>query len=139
MVKNTKTWISWERNIIILRNKKILNLCFRWHTLRSYRFVAEVKRRFKKNDFLNRYPLFMEVKFHIQNLYSVYKLACIMVSLFSPCDWNNKLNMSVPDEILCREANLRGCFEIFNIKVCGVYEYLICFLYWKKLTIKSMN
>ena len=42
MVKNTKTWISWERNMIFLRNKKILTLCFRWHILRSYRFVAEV-------------------------------------------------------------------------------------------------
>ena len=41
MVKNTKTWISWEWNIS-LRNKKILNLCFRWHILRSYRFVAEL-------------------------------------------------------------------------------------------------
>ena len=41
MVKNTKTWISWERNIIFLRNKKILNLCLRWYILRSYRFVAE--------------------------------------------------------------------------------------------------
>ena len=41
MVKNTKTWISWERNIIFLRNKKILNLCFRWHIL-SYCLVAEV-------------------------------------------------------------------------------------------------
>ena len=42
MVKNTKTWISWERNIIFLRNKKILNLCLRWHILRSYHFIAEV-------------------------------------------------------------------------------------------------
>ena len=42
MVKNTKTWISWERNIIFVLNKKILNLCFRWHLLRSYHFVAEV-------------------------------------------------------------------------------------------------
>ena len=41
-VKNTKTWISWERNIIFLRNKKILNLYLRWHILSSYRFVAEV-------------------------------------------------------------------------------------------------
>ena len=40
MVKNTKTWIPWEWNIIFLRNKKILNLCLRWHILRSYRFVA---------------------------------------------------------------------------------------------------
>ena len=42
MVRNTKTWISWEQNIIFLQNKNILNLCFRWHTLRSYQFVAEV-------------------------------------------------------------------------------------------------
>ena len=32
--------------MIFLRNKKNLNLCFRWHILRSYRFVAEVA--FKK-------------------------------------------------------------------------------------------
>ena len=37
-VKNTKTWISWERNITFLRNK-ILNLCLGWQILRSYRFV----------------------------------------------------------------------------------------------------
>ena len=42
MVKNTETWISWERKIIFLRNKKNLNLCFRWHILRSDRLVAEV-------------------------------------------------------------------------------------------------
>ena len=29
-------------NIILLQNKKILNLWFRWHILRSYPFVAEV-------------------------------------------------------------------------------------------------
>ena len=39
MVKNAKTWISWERNIIFPRNKKILNLCIRWHIFWSYRFV----------------------------------------------------------------------------------------------------
>ena len=46
IVKNTKTWISWKQNIIFLQNKKILNLCLRWHILRSYRFLAEVT--FKK-------------------------------------------------------------------------------------------
>ena len=50
MVKNTKTWISWERNIIFLWNKKILNLCFRWHILRSYHFVAEVIFNGKKQN-----------------------------------------------------------------------------------------
>ena len=42
MVRITKTWISWEPNITFLRNKKILNLCLRWHILRRYCFVAEV-------------------------------------------------------------------------------------------------
>ena len=42
MAKNTKTWICWERNIIFLRNEKVLNLCLRWHILKSYRFVEEV-------------------------------------------------------------------------------------------------
>ena len=42
MVKNTKTRISSERNTIFVRNKKILNLCFRWRILRNYRFAAEV-------------------------------------------------------------------------------------------------
>ena len=43
MVKNTKTWISWEQNISFPGHKKILNLYLRWHIFRSYRFfVAEV-------------------------------------------------------------------------------------------------
>ena len=42
MLKNTKTWISWERYITLLRNNKILNLYMRWHILRNYCFVAEV-------------------------------------------------------------------------------------------------
>ena len=42
MVKNIKTWISWEQNITFLRNKKNLNQYLRWHILRSYCFVAGV-------------------------------------------------------------------------------------------------
>ena len=42
MVKNTKHWISWERNIIFIWNKRILNLCLRWNILRNYHFVMEV-------------------------------------------------------------------------------------------------
>ena len=41
MVRNTKTWTSWEQNITFLQNKIILNLCHRLHILRSYNFVAE--------------------------------------------------------------------------------------------------
>ena len=46
MVKNAKTWISCEQNIIFLRNKRILKPCFIWHFLRSYCFVAEVTFKF---------------------------------------------------------------------------------------------
>ena len=47
IAKNTKTCISWERNINFLQNKKILNLRLKEHILGSYRFVAEVT--FKEN------------------------------------------------------------------------------------------
>ena len=47
MVKNTKTWISWEWNITFPRNKKILNLHLKWHILRSYHFEAEVTFKIK--------------------------------------------------------------------------------------------
>ena len=50
-LKIKKNWISWERNIIFLRNKKNLNLSFRWQILRSYRFVAEVT--FNASDLLH--------------------------------------------------------------------------------------
>ena len=32
VVKNAKTWISSEQNIAFLWNRKILNLCLKWHT-----------------------------------------------------------------------------------------------------------
>ena len=60
MVKNTKTWISRERNITFLWNKKIINLCHRLHILRSYHFAAEVT--FKQNMSL---PIFVFHKFHL--------------------------------------------------------------------------
>ena len=53
MVKNIKSWISWERNIIFLGNKKFLSLCLRWHIWRSYCFVAEVT--FKVSGNSHRY------------------------------------------------------------------------------------
>ena len=42
MVKNIQSRISRERNITFLSNKKIPNLCLRWHILRIYGFVAKV-------------------------------------------------------------------------------------------------
>ena len=40
MVKNTKTLISLEQNIIFVWIKKILHLHLKWHILRSYHFIA---------------------------------------------------------------------------------------------------
>ena len=54
MVKNKKTWISQGRNITFWWNKKILNLCLRWHILRSYCFVAEVTFKIKELNFLKK-------------------------------------------------------------------------------------
>ena len=41
LVKNTKTWISWEWNITFIWNKKI-NLHVRWHISVSFSFVLKV-------------------------------------------------------------------------------------------------
>ena len=43
MVKNTKTWIPREWDSLSTKFEKMLiNLCLRWHILRSYRFVGEI-------------------------------------------------------------------------------------------------
>ena len=69
MARNTKTWISWEQNINFLRNKKILNMCFRWYILRSYHFVAEVT--FKHN-------LYLKMKFVKQAIYIMWSKLFIL-------------------------------------------------------------
>ena len=48
MVKNTK-FDYLENETTFLRNKKISNLCLRWHILRSYRFIVEVTFNDKDN------------------------------------------------------------------------------------------
>ena len=66
MVKNRKTWISWEWNIKFLRNKKILNLSLIWHILRTYRFVTEVtfKGDLNLKRELNNFPSFKNFIIH---------------------------------------------------------------------------
>ena len=54
-----KTWITWKRNITFLQNNKILNLCLRWHILRSYHFVTEATfkghtQRMERNNWISR-------------------------------------------------------------------------------------
>ena len=67
MFKTTKTWISWEQNITFLQNKKILNLCLRWHILRSYCFLVEVT--FKVNFKITSQPGKQTIIIHI--LYNI--------------------------------------------------------------------
>ena len=101
MVKNTKTWISWEWNIIFLQNKKILNLCLRWHILRSYHFVAEV---------------------------TLKGCQCILVVVVIPCKtlqefrskYNRKfgLNNFVYIRALSWNAEITGKIGLDNVKSC---------------------
>ena len=74
MVKNIKTWISWEGNITFLQNKKFLNLCLRWHILRSYRFVVEVTfKAYCFNDIVNIKPIYLN-KCHQNKIYCLDKI-----------------------------------------------------------------
>ena len=51
MVKNAKTWLSWEQNITFLQNKKIISLSLWWRIVRNYNFVVEVT--FKIRNYIN--------------------------------------------------------------------------------------
>ena len=68
MVKNTKTWISWERNKTFLLNKKILNLCLRWHILRNYR-----QGLFQKDKASLKLPRFLRGKNVFLNINETYQ------------------------------------------------------------------
>ena len=74
VVENTNTWISWEKNITFLWNKKILNLCLIWHILRSYRFVVEVTFKF----LLVLWSSLIDWDFSIFSNYQVCKYAIII-------------------------------------------------------------
>ena len=64
MVKNTKTRIASEWNITVLRNKKILNLCLRWHILRNDHFAVEVT-------------------FKLRFLFVISGSGCVLISAFA--------------------------------------------------------
>ena len=97
MFKNTNTWLSWEWYITFLWNKKILNLCLRWHILRNYHFLAEVtfknwmqKNRWKAEAIKNRLLL----------LFTVYII-----------DVSNKLNKNL---------------SVISLELIGVLTFLLC-------------
>ena len=110
MVKNTKTWISWERNIIFLWSKKILNLGFRWHILRSYRFLAEVTFKLEFGT---------QTNFNLQNSMVMFTL-----SLFDqkyPFFWN----LFQKTEIVCWSLNL----EPRLIRICRIQQWFSFFYF----------
>ena len=78
MVINTKTWISREGNITFLWNKKILNLCIRWHIWSSYRFVAEVTFKFNSSN------AFILLQYKSENILKASDSSCIKSCLH--CD-----------------------------------------------------
>ena len=99
MVKNTKTWITWEWNITFLQNKKIRNLCLRWHILRSYSFVGEVifnqcyqvtKQLVRKTQFYIN---------HASHLKSVLK----------------RLRFNQPQQIIVRNLNINSIRNKFDV------------------------
>ena len=75
MVKNTKTWISWERNTTFPRNKKILNLRIRWCILseKLKRKIVKIFSKCKRNNTFIKIVQLIQYKFVLQvyttNLY----------------------------------------------------------------------
>ena len=135
MAKNTKTWISRERNITFLRNKKILKLCLRWHILRSYHYVAEVTFKACVCYFLSKFyfPLndspsktMKNVLFHLKGSLRSrdFQVFVFPSSLLSPpvsyCfrGWS-KINLKVYSIIICPNEN----FIIY-------FEVKLSFVYW---------
>ena len=92
MVKNTKTWISWERNITVLQNKKILNLCLRWHILRSYHFVVEVTFKLHYVFSLNNYSHFLSCPI---------SRCTIQESMHELCLSLHEINRLMREEVAC--------------------------------------
>ena len=65
-----------EQNITFLQNEKILNLCLRWHVLRSYCFVAELT----FNIWDSSYDFFCPQERNIDA--TVAKSKCCILTLF---------------------------------------------------------
>ena len=98
MVKNVKTWISWERNITFLWNKKIIILCIRLHILRTYCFVVEVTLTFSLMDWaiylLSRITTEVALFFYFCVFLIKYIVSVILVWILYHC--HKMLIVSVP-------------------------------------------
>ena len=93
MTKNAKTWISWEWNVILLRNKEFLNLCLRCHILRSYHFLAEVT--FNINARNEIFLTFIFLHFDL----------CIFFNYLLRLNTNNKRHFITSFKQVCQTTN----------------------------------
>ena len=131
MVKNTKTWISRERNIVFLQNKKNLNLCFRWHILRSYHFVAEVT--FKESCFPDCWKISSVVPVIKNTSESSTAEICHPVSLLSVV---SKIFKKLVINQLVDNLEKQGLFLIFSM-VSGFLVQLQAF--WQLYLIELLG
>ena len=86
IIKNTKTWISWEWNITFLWNKKIICLCLGWYIFRSYHSVANVTRKCVSCEFMS-VAVWDQVYVHFLtlDLISLILVPCVIIGQYVRC------------------------------------------------------
>ena len=141
MAKNTKNWISWERNITFLWNKKILNQCLRWYILRTYHFVEEVSFNSRRTilasslDYLcwggiiNNFTLFIYIYISIYTYYFyiyIYYIYILYIIHLQICQKNATVRLPHPwsRDSQCQETFSTPSTD--NKQTCNYYtEYYI--------------
>ena len=133
MVKNTKTWISRERNITFLKNKKILKLCLRWHILRNYRFVAQVtfnnNRKKQCKQFLMSTEKIMPAFFFF---FDVQKIQCKILLMSTEMIVKAILNQYWPKIEYKQFIMLRECSVQTNLYASKTFSTKIIFYVTRK-------
>ena len=105
MFKNANTWLSWEWYITFLWNKKILNLCLRWHILRNYHFVAEV-------TFMNWMQKTLDTIIgEKQKLLKIDYFYTLLLFAVYIIDVSNKLNKNL---------------SVISLELIGILTFLLC-------------
>ena len=132
MVKNTKTWISRERNITFLKNKKILKLCLRWRILRKYRFLAEVtfntNRKKQCKQFLMSTEKIMQAFF----FFDVQKIQCKILLMSTEMIVKAILNQYWPKIEYKQFIMLRECSVQTNLYASKTFSTKIIFYVTRK-------
>ena len=129
IVKNTKTWISWERNITFLRNKKIHNLCHRWHIFRSYRFAVEVTFKHLRRRFFPKIITLREKSPNKEFFYGPYFPAFgLNAKRYYVFGLNTERYIFSRCDQICRKLRIWSHLlkEVFNVKIDFIL-FLLCF------------